>query len=124
VQTAFATPSSAIPHIATGRVRALAVTSAAPTPLAPGLPTVASTVPGYEAVSIVGVFAPARTPEKIITQLNREIGTILKSPEVKEKIFKTGAEPVGDSPAHFDATVQSEIKRLGQVIKTSRIQEQ
>ena len=124
VQTAFATPSSAMPHIATGRVRALAVTSAAPTALAPGLPTVASTVPGYEAVSIVGVFAPARTPEKIIAQLNGEIGTILRLPDVKEKIFKTGAEPVGDTPAHFGATVQSEIKRLGQVIKASRIQEQ
>ena len=95
-----------------------------PTALAPGLPTVAATVPGYEAVSIVGVFAPARTPEKIIAQLNREIGAILKSPDIKEKVFKTGAETVGDSPVHFGATVQSEMKRLGHVIKASRIQEQ
>ncbi len=124
VQTAFATPSSAMPHVTAGRVRALAVTSSTPSALAPGLPTVAASVRGYEASSIVGFFAPAKTPPAIIAQLNQHIVTILKSADVKERVFKSGAETVGDTPAQFSATMQSEMTRLGRVIKASQIQEQ
>jgi tripartite-type tricarboxylate transporter receptor subunit TctC len=124
VQTAFATPSSAIPHMTAGRVRALAVTSKDPSALAPGLPTVAASVPGYEAASIVGFFAPAKTPPAIIERLHQHLATILKSPDVKEKVLKTSAETVGDSPAQFAATLRSEMARLGKVIKASQIREQ
>jgi len=124
VQTAFATPSSVMPHIAANRVRALAVTSLKPSALAPGLPTVASTVPGYEAESIVGVFAPAKTPAAIIALVNEQIAAILISAEIKAKVLSTGAETVGGTPEQLMSTIQGEMTRLGRVIKASQIREQ
>jgi tripartite-type tricarboxylate transporter receptor subunit TctC len=124
VQTAFATTSSAMPHVRAGRLRALAVTSATPSALVPGLPTVAATVPGYEAVSIIAVFAPARTPEAVVKRLNVELARILNTAEAKERFFNTGVETVGGSPAHLAATVKSEMARLGKVIRAAGIREE
>ena len=124
VDTAFATTSSVMPHIRAGRLRALAVSSAAPSALAPGLPTVAATVPGYEAVSIIGIFVPARTPEAIVTLLNREIVRVLNQHDVKEKFLGMGAETVAGSPAQLSATVKSEMTRLGRVIRDAGIREE
>ncbi len=124
VQLAFATTSSVMPHIKSGRLRALAVTSAKPSTLVPGLPTVAETVPGYEAASIIGVFAPAKTPDAIINQLNREIGRVLAQQDVKDKVFNTGAETVGGPPSTLAATVKAEMTRLGKVIKDQGIREE
>ncbi len=124
VQTAFATTSSAMPHIKAGRLRGLAVTSAEPSSLVPGLPTVASTVPGYVAVSIIGVFAPARTPELIVKRLNQEIVRVLNTADAREMFFNTGAETVGGSPALLTSTIEAEMRRLGKVIKGAGIREE
>ncbi len=122
VQLAFATAGSVAAHIKSGRLRALAVTSPQPSPLLPGLPTVASAgLPGYEATSIVGLFAPAKTPEAVIARLNQETVRVLNSAELKERFLKSGVETVGSTPEEFGAVVRSEMARLGKVIRDANI---
>jgi tripartite-type tricarboxylate transporter receptor subunit TctC len=110
------------PHIKAGKARAVAVTSAEPSALAPGLPTVsASGVPGYEAVSMTGVFVPAKTSAAIINRLNQEFVRFLSRPEVKEQFLGRGAEVVASSPEQFAAAVKSDLSNLGKAIKTAGI---
>ena len=119
VQVYFVAVLTAMPHIKSGRMRALAVTSAQPSALAPGLPTVAASVPGYEAVSWSAAFAPAKTPVTIINRLNQEIVRFLNQADVKEKVFNAGTEVVASSPAQLAATMSSETIRWGKVIKAA-----
>jgi tripartite-type tricarboxylate transporter receptor subunit TctC len=124
VQLMFSTAAAVTGHVKSGRLKALAVTSIKPSALAPGLPTVAASgLPGYEAASMVGVLAPAGTPRAIITRLNQEIGQVLDKPDVKERLFATGAETVGGPPEQFAATMKSEMARLGKLIKDAGIRE-
>jgi tripartite-type tricarboxylate transporter receptor subunit TctC len=110
------------PHAKSGKVRALAVTSSTPSPLAPELPTVAASgVPGYESVGISGLFAPARTPAAIINRLNAEVVRFLGRPEVKERFFNAGAELVTGTPEQFASAVALEITKWGKVIKAANI---
>jgi tripartite-type tricarboxylate transporter receptor subunit TctC len=120
-QLMFAVPGSAMPHVKSGRLRALAVTSIKPTPLAPGLPAVSDTLPGYESVSHLAIFAPAGTPAPIITRLNQEIVRVLNRPEVKEKFFAATMEIVGSSPEGLAALVKGEVARMSKVIKAAGI---
>lgn len=122
VQLMFPTTASAAPHVKSGRLRALAVTGAEPSALAPGLPTVAASgLPGYEAVAMTGLFAPTGTPAALINRLNKETTRVLNRADVKEKLFSTGSEAVGTSPGQLAATMKAEIARLGQVIKAAGI---
>ena len=122
VQLYFANAGNAAPHMKSGRLRAMAVTSAKPSPLLPELPTVAAGgLPGYEVVSVQGIFAPARTPEAIVARLNQEIVPFLRRADVKEKFFAAGMEPLGSPPAALAETVKSEMNRLGKVIKAAGI---
>jgi tripartite-type tricarboxylate transporter receptor subunit TctC len=122
VQVMFPTSVAATPFVRSGKVRALAVTSAEPSALAPGLPTVAAAgLPGYESIAIYGVFAPAKTPRAIIRTLNEEITRVLTAAEFREKFFNIGMDPVGGSPEQLTAMMKSEIQRLAKVIKDSRI---
>jgi len=122
VQLFFANAGAVAPHMKSGRLRALAVTSAKPSALLPGLPTVAAGgLPGYELVSVQGIFAPARTPEAVVARLNREIVPFLQRADVKEKFFAAGMEPLGSPPETLAATVKSEMDRLGKVIKGAGI---
>jgi tripartite-type tricarboxylate transporter receptor subunit TctC len=121
VHLTFGTASSATPHSKTGRLRALAVTSAQPTPVFPGLPTLAATLPGYEAGSVYGVFAPARTPAAIINRLNLEIVRHLQTAEVKERFLNVGVDVIGSTPAELAATVRSDRERLGKMIRNAGI---
>ena len=121
VHLTFGTASSSTPHIRSGRLRALAVTSARPTAVFPGLPTLASTLPGYEAGSIYGVFVPARTPAMIVNRLNREIVRHLHTAEVRERFLNVGVDVVGSSPGELAAAIRSDMARLGKMIKDSGI---
>ena len=122
IQLMFPTAGAVAPHMRTGRVRVLAVTSAEPTALAPGVPTVAASgLPGYESISIYGIFAPAGTPRALIDKLNREIVRLLNRADIKEKFFNAGMETMGGSPEQLAATVKSEIARVGRVIKQAGI---
>jgi tripartite-type tricarboxylate transporter receptor subunit TctC len=120
-QFMFAVPGSSLPHVAAGRLRALAVTSAKPTPLAPELPTVAQSLPGYESVSRLAIFAPAGTPPAIVGRLNQEITRLLARPEVKDKFLAASMETVGGTPEALAALVKSEMDKLGKVIKAAGI---
>jgi len=121
VQLMFPTAGAAAAHVRAGRVRALAVTSATPSSLVPGLPAVASTLPGYESIAIYGLFVPVRTPQPIINRLHRETVQVLNTPDVKEKLQSAGVEVIGDTPDQLAARVRSEMLRIGKIIKDAGI---
>ena len=111
-----------MPHVKAGKLRALAATSAEPSALAPGLPTVAASgLPGYELVGRTGVWAPAKTSPAIISRLNQEIVRLLQQPDVKAKFLASGAEAVGSTPEQFSATVKVELAKWRKVIKDANI---
>ena len=117
VQLVVGSATVMAPHLKSGSLTGLAVTSAAPSALFPELPTVAATVPGYESVGMTGVFAPAKTPEAVIKRLNQEMVRFLKTAEAKEKFFGLGAEAVGNLPPELAAAVKAETGRLDKLIK-------
>ena len=122
VHVAFIPVGLTAPHVKSGRLKALAVTSAQPSALFPGLVTVAAAgLPGYEAVSSYGVFAPAKTPASIIARLNREMVSVLNQPGPKEKLFTAGAEVVASSPDELAVYMRSDMDRMGRVIKRAGI---
>jgi len=111
-----------MPFVKDGRLRALAITSAQRSPLAPELPTMAEAgVPGYEMIGWNGLFAANGTPPEIMARLNTELTRILRAPEVKEQMAALGAEPGGDTPAEFGAFVKAESVRWGRIIKEKGI---
>ena len=120
-QLMFSVPGSAVPHVKAKRLRALAVTSAQPSPLFPDLPTVSAAVPGYETVSVIGLFAPAGTPPAIVTRLSQEIGKVLQRPDVREKFLAQSIEPFPTTPEAAAALIKSEMARMGKVIKSANI---
>jgi tripartite-type tricarboxylate transporter receptor subunit TctC len=125
VQLMFPNAATVAPHIRSGRLRAIAVTSARPSILVPGVPTAAASgLPGYEAASINAVFAPAKTSASIVSLLNREIVRVLNLPEVKDKFLIAGVETVGSSPEQLAAAMKSEVTRMGKVIKDAGIRDQ
>jgi tripartite-type tricarboxylate transporter receptor subunit TctC len=117
-QLNFAVASGVPGHVKAGRLKALAVTSERPSPLAPGLPTMAEQgLPGYEAILDLGVYAPAATPAAVIEILNREIARALSNPGVKEKLFRIGFEPVGSPASGLLAGVKADTEKWGRLIK-------
>ncbi len=121
VQLSFASAASVAPHIGAGRLRAIAVTSAQPSALFPDLPTVAATVPGYEAGGAIGFFAPARTPSAVIARLNREAAKLLAEPGVKQKFLNIGVEAVGSAPQQLAAVLKSDTAKWAKVIRDADI---
>ena len=123
VQVMFPAVSSSTPHIKAGRLRGLGVTSAKPSALAPGLPPIAVTVPGYDygTGGATAMFAPQKTPAAIIKRLNEEIVRVLNQADMKEKLLTSGVEIVGSSPEQTAAMVKSEVARMGKVIKDAGI---
>ena len=124
VQMTFITATSVMPHVKSGRLRALAITSARPSELFPGLPTVAASgLPGYEATSSGALLAPAKTSEAIISRLNHEVVRFLGTPEARERLFHAGSEVVGSSPDELAAAIRTEMDRMRTVIKDAGIRE-
>ena len=122
VQVGFENTIAVTPYMKSGRIRALAVTSPQPSVLTPGIPTVsASGLPGYESGSQQGVVAPAKTPAAIIRRLNQEIVRVFNMPDIKQKVFDTGSEPVANSPEEMAAKIKSDLARIGKVIKDAGI---
>jgi|KBSMisStandDraft_5_1062788.scaffolds.fasta_scaffold22833_3 tripartite-type tricarboxylate transporter receptor subunit TctC len=120
----FPNAGSVMPHLKAGRVRGLAVTTPEPTPLAPGLPTIASSgVPGYEWISTIVMFAPSRTPSALVSRLNREIVNVLNTGESRQRLFSSGAEVVASSPQELAARITSDMAKMGKVIRDAGIHE-
>ena len=109
-----------LPHIKSGKLRALAVASPKRLAILPDVPTIAeSGYPGFSAVQWYGLFAPAATPKEIVAKINRDAVKALRDPAVAERLASEGAEPVGDTPEQFGAFVKSEIELWGKVIRES-----
>jgi tripartite-type tricarboxylate transporter receptor subunit TctC len=125
VQLMFSAASAASPHVKSGRLRALAVTSAQPSALLPGLPTMASSgLPGYESILPFAMFAPARTAVAHISRLHAEITTILNDPDMKGRFFNAGTEVVASSPSQLAVTMRADMARWGKVIKDAGIRDE
>ncbi|HEY6720356.1 MAG TPA: tripartite tricarboxylate transporter substrate binding protein [Burkholderiales bacterium] len=117
VQLYFATMPAAMPHVKSGRLAPVAVTSAMRSQILPDLPTIAqSGVPGYEASTWYGVLVPAHTPGAAIARLHENIARILAVPETRERLADQGFEPIGNSPEEFGAYIKSEIAKWSKVI--------
>jgi tripartite-type tricarboxylate transporter receptor subunit TctC len=122
VQALFSLALAATPHVKAGKVRALAITSARRSAVAPELPTVAELgFAGFEVVGWFGWLAPARTPREIVARLNAEIVKSLKLPEVRGRLLSQSAEPVGNSPQAFAAFIRSEHEQWARVIRRAGI---
>ena len=121
VHLGFISIASVMPHVKSGRLRGLAVTSPKASPLFPGLPTVAEVVPGYELAGSTSVMAPPKTPTAIINRLNREVVRFVNSPAVKEKMFNGGNDVATGSPEDLRNHIRNEITRLTKVIKDANI---
>ncbi len=120
IQVQFNSTSTALAHMQAGRVRALAVSTAARSSAAPGLPTIAeSGLPGFDASIWQGVFAPAKTPADIVARLNREIVAVLGAADVKEQLRVQGLDTLPSTPEQFGTYVREEITKWAKVIKVS-----
>ncbi len=123
VQVMFTGAGSVMPMVKSGRMRAIAVATAERSPLVPGLPTVAeSGLPGYDFTSVVGIFAPAKTPAATVELLSREISAILKRPDIVQMLFESGTAALGSTPDEFGARVRADIDRWRKIIKDTGIQ--
>jgi tripartite-type tricarboxylate transporter receptor subunit TctC len=121
VQVMFAPTPPSIEHIRSGKLRALAVTTATRSDALPGIPTVGEFVPGYEASGWVGIGAPKNTPVEIIEKLNREINAGLADPKIKARLADIGTTPFAGSPADFGKFIAEETEKWGKVVKFAGI---
>jgi tripartite-type tricarboxylate transporter receptor subunit TctC len=120
VQVLFAVPATSLPHIKSGKLRALGVSSPHRSPLAPELPTIAeSGVPGFEGAAWYGLVAPAKTPNAIIAQIHRDVVRALRAPDVQERLAALGIEPVGNAPTEFAQFIRSEIPKWAKAVRAS-----
>jgi tripartite-type tricarboxylate transporter receptor subunit TctC len=116
----FPATSAVLPHARAGKLRALGVTSAQRSSMAPEIPTLAeSGVPGYEVTSWYGLVVPAGTPHDIVARLNSVAAAALGNPEVKKRFATTDLEPAGSTPAQFGALIRSEVAKWAKVIRES-----
>jgi len=120
VQLMFDSMPSAMPHVKSGKIRALAVTTAKRSPTVPDLPTVAeSGVPGFDISTWYGVWAPAGTPKDIVNKVAAEMAKVLQQPAVRERLAALGAEPAGNTPEEFAAYCQSELAKWSRIVRQS-----
>jgi tripartite-type tricarboxylate transporter receptor subunit TctC len=119
----FSTISTGLPHVRSGKLRGLGVTSAKRSVAAPEMPTIAEAgVPGYAHSSWIGMAAPAKVSPAIVTRLHAEVVTIVHLPDVKKLLLRDGLESLGNSPREFSANLKAEIAKWHKVVKAAGIQ--
>ncbi len=121
IQLIITSPIAAGAHITSGKVRALATTGASRNPALPDLPTVAETLPGYEITQWWGLSLPAKTPRNIAERIQTVTVQAIQAADVRERILRTGATPVGGTAQAFDAFIAAEQQRLGRVIREAKV---
>jgi tripartite-type tricarboxylate transporter receptor subunit TctC len=121
IQLAFDPIFSSLEHVKSGKLRALAVTTATRSSALPDIPTVAETVPGYESVGWVGIGVPRHTPIQIVERLNAEINAGLADAAIKARLTGLGGAPLQGSPAEFGKLIAEQTERWGDVIRTAQI---
>src|SRR5712671_4325129 len=120
IKVSFVGTPIAIPHMKSGRLKALGVSTAKRSPEMPDVPTIAEAgVPGFEALVWIGLLAPAGTPQDVIAKLNGEIGKLVRTDEVKKLLAPTGMEPDPDTPEQFGAHVKADYDKWGKVVRDS-----
>lgn len=120
VHTAFGTAVAFLPHVQSGKLRALAVTDGKPSAIAPDLPTVAASgLPGFEALQWFGLFAPAGTPEQIVARVHDEVVKALQLPDMQERLQGLGMQIVGSTPSEFGSFMRAESAKWGKVVRDS-----
>ena len=124
VQAVFDAVPTSIEHVRTGNVRGLAVTGSTRLDALPDLPTVADSVPGYEASSLYGIGAPRNTPAEVIDRLNKEVNAALADPKLKARLADLGGTPFGGSSAEFGKLMADETEKWGKVVKFAGIKPQ
>jgi tripartite-type tricarboxylate transporter receptor subunit TctC len=117
----FSNAIPSLPHLRSGRLRALGVTGAKRNPVLPEVPTVADTLPGFEVYSWYGIAAQGATPKDLVARLNRDIARVLDTAEMKSRIAAEGAEARGGSPEEFAAFLRAEIDKWAKVIRAAGI---
>ena len=122
VQAVFSSVPAALPHIGSGRMRALGVSVSRRSGALPDVPTIAEAgLPGYYAASWYGLLLPAGAPKAVVDALSKEIVAIMRAPDVREKMLAQGFEPVGDAPEEFSKFIREEISRWEQVVRNAGI---
>ena len=119
IQLTFAVVPAVLPMLKSGKVRALGVTSAQRTALAPELPTISETVPGYEFIGWYTLVAPTKTPGEILHRLNTEVVRAVKTPEIRSRIENLGAEPIGSSAQQAQAFVRAQLETTREIVRIS-----
>ena len=119
IQMAIDSINVYLPHVKSGGLRALAVSTLERSPLLPDLPTIADTLPGFDAYAMNYVTARAGTPRPIIERLNREINAVLKAPDIRERLVGMGAIPTGGTPEELEQVIRSETQKWKKVIELS-----
>lgn len=119
IQAVFSPMVEILPFIDSGKLRPLAVTTAQRSPRLPDVPAVAEALPGYEVVLWNGVWAPAGTPPAVVQRMNHAINAVLNDPEVQKILKDQGSAPAGDTPEDFRKLVNAEIKKWGELVKSS-----
>jgi tripartite-type tricarboxylate transporter receptor subunit TctC len=112
---------SIIQHVRAGSLRALAVTTTTRSSQLPDVPTVADTVPGYEASALFGMGAPKNTPKEIIAKLNQEINAVLAEAAIKARLIDLGGEPLIGTPDAFGAMIVAETEKWEKVVKAAGV---
>lgn len=122
VHAMFGSAGGAAPHVKSGRLRAIAVGSAQPSPLAPGVPTLeAAGLPGFISEALHALYAPAGTPATVVSRLNQEVSRYLLSPEAKELFLRAGIEAAPGTPDELTGIMKSEIARVEKVLRAAGI---
>jgi tripartite-type tricarboxylate transporter receptor subunit TctC len=110
---------SSLPHIKSGGLKPIAILSAKRSTIAPEIPTVAETLPGFTVDSVFGAVVPSGTPRDVVHKLSADMNKVLQSPEVKQRMADIGLSPVGNTPEQFDAYIRAEIPKWAKVVKNS-----
>ncbi len=121
VDVLFDSLPTGLPHVRDGRLRALGVTSAKRTPLAPDLPPISDVLPGYESTTWFGLFGPKGLPPEVVSRVNTAANQVLKDPEVVDKLTRLGIEPIGGTPAQFSTLLTTELAKWKKIITERKI---
>ena len=117
----FSTSASVMPHIKSGKLRALATTGAKRSAVAPDLPTAAESLRGYESTTWYGIIGPAGMPKNVVTRLNGAIVKAVAEPDVRQRLLAQGIDPESNTPEAFAAYFRSEIARCAKVLKIAGV---
>jgi tripartite-type tricarboxylate transporter receptor subunit TctC len=121
VDFSFAGALTSMPHLRSGKIKALAVSTPKPSPLVPSAPSLTSLYPGFESTNWYGIFAPAGTPVAIVDRISTEIARAIQLPDVREFMAREGADAVGSTPGAFAVFFRNEVERYARVIRSANI---